>query len=322
MKALVTAVLVCVMSLGFAIDNAEAKRLGGGKSFGGKQSFSQPHNRSVQKEQAAAPSAAPQQGATAGAAGAAAGGAAKAGMMGMLGGLMVGGLLGALFFGGAFENINFMDVLIFGLIAFIAYKLLASRRRAASAQQPVAAGYGRMETPAEDYQAPQQRQAHQEPQAAPQQKQGGSFDTDLMFKGDKPNLGAAAVAPRFVSKPAGFDEAHFLGGAKSLFVMMQKAWDNGDLADIREFTTDAVFAEIQDQYRARENDSHTEVLSAHAELFDVRETDNALEAAALFTVTLNEDGEEVHAQEIWHFIKPKAAFKPTWFLDGIQQVEE
>ncbi|MDH5301310.1 MAG: Tim44-like domain-containing protein [Gammaproteobacteria bacterium] len=319
MKALIAALVVGVMTLGFSIDNAEAKRMGNGKSFGGKQSFSQPQNRSAQKEQAAAPTAAPQQGA--GAAAAASGGAAKAGLMGALGGLMIGGLLGALFFGGAFENINFMDILIIALIAFVVYKIFASRRRAATQQQPVAAGYGQVDVTPEQHHAPQQRQAHQEPVAAPQQKQGAGFDTDLMFKGDKPDLGSAAVAPRIVSKPAGFDEAHFLTGAKELFVMMQKAWDNGDLADIREFTTDAVFAEIQDQYRAREGSSQTEVISAHAELFDVREIDNATEAAVLFTMSLKEDGVDVHAQEIWHFTKPKAAFKPTWYLDGIQQVE-
>jgi len=51
--------------------------------------------------------------------------------MGMLGGLALGGLLGSLFFCGAFENINFMDILVFGGIAFLLYKLFAARKGAA-----------------------------------------------------------------------------------------------------------------------------------------------------------------------------------------------
>lgn len=49
---------------------------------------------------------------------------AKKGLMGgLLGGLLAGGLLAA-FFGGAFEGIQFMDILIMGLIAFVIFKLM------------------------------------------------------------------------------------------------------------------------------------------------------------------------------------------------------
>ncbi len=49
----------------------------------------------------------------------------------MLGGLALGGLLGALFFGGAFENLNFLDIAIFALIGFLLYRLFAARARRA-----------------------------------------------------------------------------------------------------------------------------------------------------------------------------------------------
>jgi hypothetical protein len=39
-----------------------------------------------------------------------------------------------LFFGGAFENFNFIDILVFGGIAFLLYKLFAAR--AGAAQRP------------------------------------------------------------------------------------------------------------------------------------------------------------------------------------------
>jgi predicted lipid-binding transport protein (Tim44 family) len=329
MKTLISAFVVVVMAMGanftVGIDDAEAKRFGGGKSFGGKSLFSKPQKRSAPKEAPRSNNAGATQGAPAGGAAAAggakaaaAGGAAKTGMMGMLGGLMIGGLLGAMFFGGAFENINFMDILIIGLIAFLAFKFFASRRRAASQEAPVAAGYGRVETPVEEPAQHQQRTAHNEQP----QKQGGGFNTDLMFGGNKPVMASGGVETPVINKPKGFEESHFISGAQSLFTMMQKAWDDGELGEIRQFTTDHVFAEIQDQYRAREADTHNEVISAHAELYDARDTGSALEASALFTVTMKEDGEEVHVQEIWHFTKPHSAITPTWYLDGIQQLED
>ena len=93
-----TALVAVVMTLG-AVQDAEAKRLGGGKSFGSRPGYSQPYQRSTPPS-AASP-----------AAGAATSRAAaqnatqrqalsnRGGLMGMLGGLALGGLLGALFFG-------------------------------------------------------------------------------------------------------------------------------------------------------------------------------------------------------------------------------
>lgn len=309
MKTLVTALIMGVIGFGVMVETAEAKRFGGGMSFGSQKAFSKP------QQQRSAPKEAPKkQSNTTGTA--AGGAAAKSGMMGALGALAVGGLLGALFFGGAFENINFFDVLVFGLIAFLLFKMFAGKRRAGPT--PSAAGYGRVEEPMPSY---EREQMPSQPHS--QQRQG--FDTDLMFKKDKPaGVGgfSAKIDSSQIVKPKGFDEDHFLQGAKILFMNMQKAWDNGELADIREFTTDQVFAEIQDQYRSREGENHTEVTSAHVELFDVVDLDSELQASALFTVSVMENGEEVHAQELWHFIKPKHSLQPTWYLDGIQQVEE
>ena len=101
--------------------------------------------------------------------------------MGMLGGLALGGLLGALFFGGAFENINFMDVLIFGLIACVLYKIFVSRKRAAmSDAQPVTANYAPIDM-ADDTAKP----------VPHQQRSSAGFETDLLFK-NKTSVGSAS----------------------------------------------------------------------------------------------------------------------------------
>ena len=101
------------------IQDAEAKRFGGARSFGSKPSYSNPYRRSTTKPtRSASQQRASQQNQAARQSM-----SRRGGLMGMLGGLALGGLLGAMFFGGAFAGLNFMDILVFGGIAYLLYKL-------------------------------------------------------------------------------------------------------------------------------------------------------------------------------------------------------
>jgi len=278
------------------ISDAEAKRLGGGKSFGSKMSQNKSATRSSSK-----PSKAQQQNADRKQAL-----SKKGGMMGLLGGLMIGGLLGALFFGGAFENINFMDILLFAGIAFLIFKLLAARR---GQQQAATANGPPVDVPENDN--VQTRQSTQE---------HGSADAAI---DDEPeNILETGKIPR------GFDQKSFLTGAENVYALLQKAWDNGDLGDIRQFCTDNVFGEIQDQIRARENNTTTEIISLNAELVNVVQSDNSTEATVVFKAELKEHDDSdnpavtTHAQEAWYFIRPDNRNEHNWLLDAIQQVED
>lgn len=336
--SVVLALVVGIFLAGGVIDSAEAKRMGGGKSFGGKNSHSQPYQN--RQQSAAGPSSA-QSPAQAQNAGQRASLASKGGLMGMLGGLALGGLLGALLFGGAFENINFMDVAIFAVIAFVLYKIFAARKRASMphAYERTAAGGGPVPVtePLIDY-SPANRVDHaardaQVPQA--QERSSASFDTDLLFRKDKPsdseaNVGAAQTAFRPLPGviPKDFDSEGFMEGAKAAYQRLQKAWDEGDLADLRQFTTDKVFAELQDQIRARSGENRTELLKVEGELLEVREAGSDIEATVLFDVLMREidadttdDKHVTPVREIWHFTRPARSAQPTWYLDGIQQLE-
>jgi len=304
MKAFTHLFAVVCMSLIFVagtMSEAHAKRMGGGSSFGSKFS----HNQSVSKSTPATPSktATPaqqrnqemkQQYAS------------KGGMMGILGGLALGGLLGALFFGGAFEGINFMDILLFGLIAFILYKLFKSR-----APRPQTAAGTPAEVPAQpDYQPAQQRgsvadsfgSAPTQPVSQQQSFTGQTLD-DLRGEINRE-----------------FDKPAFIEGAKTCYARLQQAWDEGDLADLRQFTTDHVFGELQDQIRQREHNSETRINALSAELLSVKQLGQSMEASVLFAAQLEENGTPTEVTEVWHFIRPSSSQQPTWFLDGIQQV--
>ncbi len=336
--SVVLALVVGIFLAGGVIDSAEAKRMGGGKSFGGKSSHSQPYQN--RQQSAAGPSSA-QSPAQAQNAGQRASLASKGGLMGMLGGLALGGLLGALLFGGAFENLNFMDIAIFAVIAFVLYKIFAARKRASMphAYERTAAGGGPVPVtePLIDY-SPANRVDHTErnaqvPQA--QERSSASFDTDLMFRKDKPSDGEEKVGTPQASFrplpgviPKDFDSEGFVEGAKAAYQRLQKAWDEGDLADLRQFTTDKVFAELQDQICARSGENRTELLKVEGELLEVREAGSDIEATVLFDVLMREidadttdDKHVTTVREIWHFTRPARSTQPTWYLDGIQQLE-
>lgn len=299
--------LILLMS---SIQEAQARRFGGGGSFGGRSSYSMPYKRSTSPGAASQPtrSASQQQAASQNQA-ARQGLASRGGLMGMLGGLALGGLLGSLFFGGAFENFNFMDILVFAGIAFLVMRLFAAKAK----QKQAAVGNTYARSSYADNQADYGTTSSATSTSA-------GFNTDLM-SGIQNSTSQMTDNSSF-NIPADFDQAGFLTGAESAYRYLQKAWDNNDLAAIRGLATDKVFAEIQDQLRANTSSNKTEVLKVNAELLEVREAGSELEAAVLFDCILREDeGDTEQVREVWHFVKPINSKQTKWLLDGIQQLE-
>lgn len=301
-----------------AAGDAVAARMGGGKSFGSRPSFSTPYNRSSgfnSQPGSVRPSAPAQQPALSPAQqrnqALRDGFRQRGGLGSLIGGLALGGLLGALFFGGGFEHFNFLDLLVFGGVAFLLYRLLAARRTAqAAVYRP--AGYGSLDGDDGPAAAAERRSTE-----APGSFAG--FDTDILTR-----KGAVLGGGRPVFPPD-FDARGFLQGARAAYEMMQRAWDENDLSALRGLTTDAVFGELQEQLRARGNaPNHTELLRVEAEILEVRDVGPEREVAVLFDVLMREEpaAEPQQVREVWHFTRTRSSRQPTWFLDGIQQVED
>lgn len=116
-KLLLLSILAIFTLTAVGVEDADARRFGGGSSFGKSRMFKQPtQSRTTQKATTNTQK-----------------GSARTGMMGMIGGLALGGLLGAMFFGGGFEGINFFDILIFGGLLFILFKFLGRKARSSHA---------------------------------------------------------------------------------------------------------------------------------------------------------------------------------------------
>jgi predicted lipid-binding transport protein (Tim44 family) len=127
------------------------------------------------------------------------------------------------------------------------------------------------------------------------------------------------VAPWGV--PADFDVPRFLRKSKAAFVRLQAAWDQGDLQDIRRFTTRELFAEFCRQLKERGGAPNmTEVVTLGAELDSVETVDEYCIAKVKFSGMIREDAEApvTPFSEVWKMSKPLDGHR-SWIVAGIEQ---
>lgn len=277
--------VVGIFSLTLIAGDAEARRLGGGRSLG-KQvpSYSRQATPPQQNQQSATTQRqANQPAATSGA----------RRWLGPLAGLAAGGLLAALLFGDAFEGFQFLDFLLLAALAFLGFKLFKMMRAnsAMGAQQRYAtsgAGAG-----------------------------SGTFETPEIGSG----LRASQSTPQS-SRPAWFNEEEFMRAAKTHFIRLQAAWDTGDMKDIREYTTPELYAELALERQQLDNaDQFTEVVSLNAELLDVVTQGDQVMASVRYSGLIREarDAEPEAFSEIWHIQRALSDPQANWYVAGIQQ---
>lgn len=291
-KSLLTLLVVAmaVAGLGLHSPDAEAKRLGGGKSFGMSRNTTTTPQQAVPPKPAAptqqaspaptpSPMPAPQP--------------AKRSWLGPLAGLAAGiGLAALLSHFGMGESVaNILMIALLAMAAFFVIRLLFRKNAPQSGLQYACAG------------SPAPEPVH--------------FDGQNLGAGD-----TAPIAATIPGIPPGFDSEGFLRQAKLNFVRLQAANDRGDLEDIKNFTSPEVFAEIQMQYTERDRAAQrTDVLQIDATLLEVATEGGRHVASVRFHGMLREeaDAAPTNFDEIWHLTKPTDG-GGGWLVAGIQQV--
>ncbi len=286
--------LVMTLGLGTVHLEAEAKRMGGGKSLGMQRQATPP---------ASAPNAAPS--AAPGAAGAAA--APKRSWMGPVAGLAAGlgiaALASYLGFGAAFANMLMIGLLVLAVIAVVGFIL----RKRAAAQQGGGLGYAGASAGANRANAP-----------ANNAYRTASTATGGSMIGSAIGGGQAAANSRI---PADFDVAAFVRNAKVNFIRLQAANDAGNLDDLRAFTTPEVFAELKMDLTERgTTEQHTDVERLEADVIEVEDDGSRYLVSVHFTGETRENNaaQADNVNEIWHLTKPRHG-TGGWVLAGIQQ---
>jgi predicted lipid-binding transport protein (Tim44 family) len=325
MKRLLIALLIAATTFAAMMPTAEAKRLGGGASFGKQSSYSRQNSAAPTPTPTPQPAyTAPKPAAPAATPGAAVPPKPASPWRSIVGGALLGLGLGALFshfgMGGAMGSILMFAVIAFAAIFLI--RMFSRRSGNQSANEPFyAPGNAPAQTSAQTSaysstpeigsQIPGYGQAQPPIQSAPAGLGAGAFGAS----------GSALPAAMALGIPADFDAAGFLRNAKSYFIRLQAAGDKADIHDIREFTTPEVFAELRLQIQERgASPNVTDVVQLNAELLGIEQVSDEYLATVRFGGLIKEaaDASAEPFTELWNFTKPVDG-AGGWVLAGIQQ---
>jgi predicted lipid-binding transport protein (Tim44 family) len=297
------AAAVTFTSLGFVASDAEAARIGGGKSIGMSRNTAPTQSavppKSATPAQQAAPAATPAPAAAPAAAG-------KRNWLGPLAGLAAGiGLAALLSHFGMGEGVaNFLMIALLVMAAIFVVRLLFRKKTPEGAMQYAGAGVG---TGAQRV----------EPMHFEAEKVGAG---GTAIAGTPLGMGATATSASG-NIPADFDTEGFVRQAKLNFLRLQDANDRGQMDDIKSFTAPEIFAEIQMQYEERGRaPQQTDVVQLDAVLLEVVTDGNQHIASVRFHGQLREGSASTPApfDEIWHLAKPVDGAR-GWMVAGIQQ---
>ncbi|QWD96455.1 Tim44 domain-containing protein [Polynucleobacter sp. MG-6-Vaara-E2] len=290
------------MTLVFAsMGSVDAARLGGGKSFGRAPSApiqrqATPAQKPAQQAQPNTPAAAPQAPAP----------SRFGGMGGILGGLAAGLGIGYLLshFGLGEAASSLITGLLIAMLAgfvmmFLIRKLL-----------PAMSGAG------QNSNAPSSSMRRTGFDQIPRQEPAFTPAANAF-------AGVGVEPESFQSTlPPGFDERTFLENAKQYFVTLQKAWDQGDLASLQEFTTPEMFATIRQDLAGRvDSANQTDVVTINARLLGIETADAHYFCSVQFSGIIREQQNAPASDfsEIWNLSKPVEG-PAGWVLAGISQL--
>ena len=292
---------ILAVTFGFtmiAVD-AEAARIGGGRSVGRQSSSatqsSTPAQKTAPAQQATPTPPAPQPSGMSKWLGPLAGLAAGIGLASLFSGSGLGGAMGGI-----------MMVLLLLGVGFFIYRMLT--RGKSEPQQPL--GYARAGAGnASSAPAPQMQPAQFTGNAAAP----GSLAATL---GGASSLNPAPAASRW---PADFDAPEFERQAKLNFERLQAANDAGDASTLRDFLTPALYRELEAEMKSAWGaQQKTEAIDLKSEVLEVVTEGDLHIVSVRFTGQIRENGVLSNLNEIWHLEKPVSG-RSGWRVSGIQQ---
>ena len=272
--------LTVLLMITVSMPDAEARRMGGGKSFGSTPSHqSQP----AQRQQAPRD----QQAAAGKQTGAAAASSGASRWLGPLAGIAAGGLLASMFFGDGFEGFQLFDILILGLIAFVLFKLFSRR------QQPQLQPAGG---------APLQREA------SPQYEAATAASTQFRTE------------PAQQDAPAWFDAELFLRAATEHFYTLQRHWRDGDTAGMAEYLNPQLLTQLIQAREEQPPTANGFVDELDVRLDGISQTQGRTLVTVSFTGLDRDSAEDPgHGfDESWALERADGEGQP-WIITGIRQ---
>ena len=303
--------------------DAEAKRMGGGKSVGKQSSNVTQREAAPAAAKPAAPAAAP------------AAAAPKRPWGAMLGGLAAGlglaWLASSLGFGegmAQFMTFALAALVIMLVVGFVLRYLKSRREGAGQASESPFAFQGAGASPAPGYSP---ANVGNDASARPWERASTAFEASPAANGTSAQggsmIGSALLGAQTWGVPAGFDSEGFLAACKTNFVTLQGAWDRADISALREMMTDEMLDQIKTQLAERESHTggtvnKTDVLRLDAQLLGIEETTEVYLASVEFSGMIREDESAGPSpfREVWNMSKPRHG-AGGWLVAGVQALQ-
>jgi predicted lipid-binding transport protein (Tim44 family) len=140
-------------------------------------------------------------------------------------------------------------------------------------------------------------------------------------------IGSALIGSQSWGIPAGFDVEGFLRSAKTNFVTLQSAWDRSDIGALRAMMTETMLKEIQAQLAEREVHTGgptnlTEVVMIEAKLLGIEDLGDDYMASVEFSGMIREEPSAGPNpfREVWNMTKPKSGTS-GWLVAGVQALQ-
>ena len=322
---------VFAVTLALSGTPADARRMGGGGSFG-KQSSNvtqrqAPANGANQATNSAAKPATPA--ATPPAA------APKKPWGAMLGGLAAGlglaWLASSLGLGGAFSQIIMFALLalvVMMVVGFVMRKLKGGNAGGATRSQPPFAFQGAGGSAADAATPRNYSPANvgNDASARPWERGATAFDGTAAAAGGS-MIGSGLSGSQSWGVPAGFDADGFLKASKANFITLQDAWDRSDIQNLRAMMTDDMLEQIKTQLADRESHTggvvnKTEVVMLDAQLLGIEELSDVYMASVEFSGMIKEDASAGASpfREVWNMTKPRTGGS-GWLVAGVQALQ-
>jgi predicted lipid-binding transport protein (Tim44 family) len=221
-----------------------------------------------------------------------------------------------------------LDIFLFGLVVFAAWRLYNSRKRdrrppdqgdqTDQSRRIPGPGPSQDSTsdsthPEDDEEARRQQatEAYRRAQAAWDHLRSDSRPTS--GPAPTPNQDAAAEPGQPV--PAHEDDAAFLAGAKAMYARVRESWGDRDLDDLAQFLTKRCLAEFTARAEQEKPAGRTDVMLVEAQLLSMTPD----KATVRYTALIREAnvGDAPHqAREDWTFLRPADQPDAMWKLDA------
>ena len=305
------------LSFGLATTNADAARMGGGKSVGKQSSNVTQRDSAKPATPATPPTTAPAA-------------APKKPWGAMLGGLAAGlglaWLASSLGLGGAFSQIIMFALL--ALVVMVVGGFLYRKFKGDNNDSPVKSpfafqGANNAATP-KSY-SPEN--VGNDASARPWERNNMAFDATPQVAGSGSMIGSGLTGSQSWGVPAGFDAEGFLKACKANFLTLQDAWDKSDINNLRAMMTDEMLGEIKTQLAERESHTgvvanKTDVQMLDAKLLGIEELPDVYMASVEFSGMICEDLSSGASpfREVWNMTKPRNG-TGGWLVAGVQALQ-